>query len=63
MNASIGAMITVFNPSVESIDTGVVGAIVIGILVTYLNNRYRGFNYLPFLDFWRLAVYSDRLIV
>ena len=42
MNASIGAMITVFNPSVESIDTGVVGAIVIGILVTYLNNRYRG---------------------
>lgn len=59
MNASIGAMITVFNPSVESIDTGVVGAIVIGILVTYLNNRYRGFNYLPFLDFWRLAVYSD----
>lgn len=52
MNASIGAMITVFNPSVESIDTGVVGAIVIGILVTYLNNRYRGIQLPSFLGFF-----------
>lgn len=52
MNASIGAMIMVFNPSVESIDTGVVGAIVIGILVTYLNNRYRGIQLPSFLGFF-----------
>lgn len=52
MNASIGAMITVFNPSVESIDTGVVGAIVIGILVTYLNNRYQGIQLPSFLGFF-----------
>lgn len=52
MNASIGAMITVFNPTVESIDTGVVGAIVIGILVTYLNNRYRGIQLPYFLGFF-----------
>lgn len=40
MNAAIKGMITAFNPAVESIDTGVVGAIVIGSLVSYLHNRY-----------------------
>lgn len=40
MNASISGMITAFNPSVESIDTGVVGAIVIGLTVSYLHNKY-----------------------
>ena len=40
MNASISGMITAFNPAVESIDTGVVGAIVIGLTVSYLHNRY-----------------------
>jgi len=52
MNASIGAMITLFNPNVESIDTGVVGSIVIGVLVTYLNNRYRGIQLPSFLGFF-----------
>lgn len=40
MNAAIKGMITAFNPAVESIDTGVVGAIVIGSMVSYLHNRY-----------------------
>lgn len=40
MNASIKGMITAFNSAVESIDTGVVGAIVIGLTVSYLHNKY-----------------------
>ena len=40
MNASIKGMITAFNPAVESIDTGIVGAIVIGLVVSYLHNKY-----------------------
>lgn len=40
MNASIKGMITAFNPAVESIDTGVIGAIVIGLTVSYLHNKY-----------------------
>lgn len=40
MNASIKGMITAFNPTVKSIDTGVGGAIVIGLTVSYLHNKY-----------------------
>lgn len=40
MNASIKGLITAFNPSVVSIDTGVVGSIVIGSIVAFLHNRY-----------------------
>lgn len=40
MNASISGMITAFNPSVKSVDTGVVGAIVIGLVVSFLHNKY-----------------------
>ena len=40
MNASIKGMIGAFNPTVESIDTGVVGAIAISTLVSFLHNRY-----------------------
>lgn len=40
MNASIDGMITAFNPEVGSIDTGVVGAIVIAFTVSYLHNKY-----------------------
>ena len=40
MNASISGMITAFNPAVESIDTGIVGAIVIGLTVSFLHNKY-----------------------
>ncbi|MCP2239771.1 PTS transporter subunit EIIC [Thermoanaerobacterium thermosaccharolyticum] len=41
MNASINAFITLFRPDVKSIDTGVVGAIVIAFVVANLHNRYR----------------------
>lgn len=40
MNAAISGMITAFNPEVGSIDTGVVGAIVIGLVVSFLHNKY-----------------------
>lgn len=40
MNASIKGMITAFNPAIEAIDTGVVGAIAIGLMVSYLHNKY-----------------------
>lgn len=40
MNASIKGMINAFNPAVEAIDTGVVGAIAIGSIVAFLHNRY-----------------------
>ncbi|ASW44355.1 PTS transporter subunit EIIC [Clostridium isatidis] len=40
MNASIAGMITTFNPEIGSIDTGVVGAIVIALMVSFLHNRY-----------------------
>lgn len=52
MNASIKAMIGVFNPEGAAIDTGVVGSIVIGCLVTYLHNRYRGIQLPAFLGFF-----------
>jgi len=46
MNASIQGMISAFNPSVESIDTGVVGSIIMGCIVAALHNRYHS-NQLP----------------
>ncbi|MGL4106651.1 PTS transporter subunit EIIC [Clostridium sp. LP20] len=52
MNASIKGMITAFNPSVESIDTGVVGAIVIGSLVSYLHNKYHNIQLPAILGFF-----------
>ncbi len=52
MNGSIAAMIEVFNPSVKSIDTGVVGSIVIGTLVTYLHNKYHNIQLPAVLGFF-----------
>lgn len=53
MNASIGAMISVFHPTgVESIDTGTVGAIAIGCMVTFFHNRYRNIQLPQFLGFF-----------
>ncbi len=53
MNASINAMIGVFQPEgIESIDTGTVGAIVIGCMVTFFHNRYRNIQLPPFLGFF-----------
>ena len=52
MNASIKGMISAFNPAVESIDTGVVGSIVIGSLVAYLHNRYHNIQLPAVLGFF-----------
>ena len=52
MNATIAAMVELFQPEgVESIDTGVIGALIIGLLTTYLHNRYRHIKLPQFLAF------------
>lgn len=40
MTSTTSAMIGIFNPESPAIDTGVIGAIVIGSLAAYLHNRY-----------------------
>ena len=52
MNAAIKGMIGAFNPEVNSIDTGVVGAIVIGSLVAYLHNKYSDIKLPAILGFF-----------
>ena len=52
MNASINAMIGVFHLQVKTIDTGVVGAIVIGCLVSYLHNKYHDIKLPDILGFF-----------
>lgn len=52
MNASISGMIKAFNPAVTSIDTGVVGAIVIGSVVSYLHNKYHNIQLPAVLGFF-----------
>ena len=52
MNASIQGMINAFNPAVDSIDTGVVGAIVIGSVVAYLHNKYSNIQLPSVLGFF-----------
>ena len=52
MNSSIKGMISAFNPGGVSIDTGVVGAIVIGITVSNLHNKYRDIQLPAILGFF-----------
>lgn len=52
MNASINGMISAFGTNVKSIDTGVVGAIVIGSLVAFLHNRYSNIKLPAILGFF-----------
>ena len=52
MNASIAGMITTFNPEVGSIDTGIVGAIVIALMVSYLHNKYSNIKLPDVLGFF-----------
>ena len=64
MNAAIQGMINAFNPNVESIDTGVVGAIVIGSVVSNLHNRYHNIQLPSVLGFFGgLAICSDYLFI
>ncbi len=53
MNATIGEMLKLFNPDPEAaIDTGVVGALVIGSLAVWLHNRYYNIQLPQFLGFF-----------
>lgn len=52
MNAAIKGMIGGFNPSIKGIDTGVVGAIVIGGLVAYFQNHFSDVKLPAFLGFF-----------
>lgn len=52
MNASIKGMISAFNSEATSIDTGVVGSIVIGLTVSHLHNKYRDIQLPAILGFF-----------
>lgn len=53
MNASISSMISVFKPEgIETIDTGVIGSIIIGCTVVWLHNKYNNIQLPQFLGFF-----------
>lgn len=52
MNASIQAMLKVFNPDGKPIDTGVIGAIVMGSIAVYLHNKYKNIQLPQILGFF-----------
>lgn len=52
MTGTITAMIDIFKPGAPAVDTGVIGAIVIGVLTSYLHNRYRNIQLPAVLGFF-----------
>jgi len=52
MAGTITAMLGIFKPEAPAIDTGVIGAIVIGVLTAYLHNRYRNIQLPAVLGFF-----------
>lgn len=52
MNATIGSLLGIFNPDGKVIDTGVVGAIVVGSVAVWLHNRYQNIELPAFLGFF-----------
>jgi len=52
MTGTITAMLGIFKPEAPAIDTGVIGAIVIGVLAAYLHNRYRNIQLPAVLGFF-----------
>ena len=52
MNATAGAWLKVFNPDGMALDTGVVGAIVVAVTVTWLHGRYADIQVPSFLGFF-----------
>lgn len=40
MNGTISTLLSIFNPEGQAIDTGVVGALAIGLIAVYLHNKY-----------------------
>lgn len=52
MNATIAAMLGIFNPDGNPIDTGAIGAIAVGCVTVYLHNRYRNIQLPQILGFF-----------
>lgn len=52
MNATMTVMLSIFNPSGAKIDTGVVGAIVIGVIAVNLHNKFYNIQLPQFLGFF-----------
>lgn len=52
MNATIASLVGLFEPKGASIDTGVIGSIVIGCLVAYFHEHYRAIQLPSFLGFF-----------
>ncbi|MEG1994606.1 MAG: PTS transporter subunit EIIC, partial [Oscillospiraceae bacterium] len=52
MNATIVTLLEIFNPQGSAIDTGVVGSIVIGVLVTYFHKNFRDIKLPQVLGFF-----------
>lgn len=60
--ATISGFLQLFSPK-TTIDTGVLGAIVIGCTVAYLHNHYRKIQLPQFLGFfWWFKIYPDYFI-
>lgn len=52
MNATIASLLSIFNPEGNSIDTGVIGAIVVGSVAVFLHNRYQNIQLPQTLGFF-----------
>ncbi|RKJ43570.1 PTS glucose transporter subunit IIB [bacterium 1XD8-76] len=52
MNATIGAMINIFSPGGNAIDTGAIGAIAVGCATVWLHNRYHNIQLPQVLGFF-----------
>lgn len=52
MTATIGALLTIFNPKGNAIDTGVIGAVVIGLVTVKLHNKYHNIQLPAALGFF-----------
>lgn len=52
MNGTISTLLDIFNPKGNAIDTGVVGAVVVGSVAVFLHNRYQNIQLPQFLGFF-----------
>lgn len=52
MNATITSLIKIFNPDGNAIDTGVIGALVIGLITVTVHNKYHNIQLPPALGFF-----------
>lgn len=52
MNGTIAAMLSIFNPEGAAIDTGVIGALVMGIIAVNLHNKYQNIQLPQVLGFF-----------